>query len=78
MNKDELLKLAGFSDTFIKRLREFNDNIVEIPDNVFFPSATHLAVFDSNILVIDTLSTHIVSDMSVYFDRLSVKRKETL
>ena len=67
MNKDEILKLVGFSDEFIKCLNEFNREITEIPQDDFSSGNNAITVFDSGTLIIDKPFMHAASNMIVHF-----------
>lgn len=63
MEKADLLKQVGFSEEFIKKLEDFQNNIVDFPIGDFAEESIIQTGFDTDTLRIETSQTNSDNDI---------------
>ena len=65
MEKNDLLKQIGFSDEFLKRLEDFENNVIDIKLSDSSVEKIIQSSFDSNNIIIETTLSN--SDQELHF-----------
>jgi len=65
MDKKELLRVIGFSEEFLSKLEQYQENVIELPSRDFSTELAQCAFTDSSTLFVDHLQSHDKDNLTV-------------